>query len=197
MVRGVMKVSLEQARNRKKDKKRKRFIFRTTILLILLAAIVYALISNFQKDKSIYGVGDEAPDFQLTQVNKNNETETIRLSELRGKGVMLNFWATFCKPCEKEMPFMQELYPEYKEKGIEIVAVSLDATQLVIDNFIEKYGLTFPIPHDKSDRVRELYKIGPIPSTFFISPEGKIVDKVEGALTLEKLEDYLQKIEPK
>ncbi|TQS74447.1 thiol-disulfide oxidoreductase ResA [Ornithinibacillus gellani] len=190
-------MSLDQVRKDKKNKKRNRFIFRTIILAVLLAAVIFALVSNFQKDKSIYGVGDEAPDFQLTQVNKNNETETIRLSELRGKGVMLNFWATFCKPCEKEMPFMQELYPEYKEKGIEIVAVSLDATQLVIDNFIEKYGLTFPIPHDKSDRVRELYKIGPIPSTFFISPEGKIVDKVEGALTLEKLEDYLQKIEPK
>src|SRR5690625_3347526 len=128
MVRGGMKVSLEQASNRKKDKKRKRFIFRTTILLILLAAIVYALISNFQKHKSIYGVGDEAPDFQLTQISENNDLETINLSDFEGKGVMLNFWATYCKPCEAEMPYMEELYPKYKDKDVEIIAVSLDAT---------------------------------------------------------------------
>jgi len=191
-----MKVSLEQARNRKKDKKRKRFIFRTTILLILLAAIVYALISNFQKDKSIYGVGDEAPDFQLTQISENNDLETINLSDFEGKGVMLNFWATYCKPCEAEMPYMEELYPKYKDKGVEIIAVSLDATPLVIHKFINKYDLTFPIPHDSKGQVMDLYKIGPIPSTFFIGPDGKIVDKVEGALTLDKLEEHLQEIQP-
>jgi len=191
-----MKVSLEQARNRKKDKKRKRFIFRTTILLILLAAIVYALISNFQKDKSIYGVGDEAPDFQLTQISENNDLETINLSDFEGKGVMLNFWATYCKPCEAEMPYMEELYPKYKDKGVEIIAVSLDATPLVIHKFINKYDLTFPIPHDSKGQVMDLYKIGPIPSTFFIGPDGKIVNKVEGALTLDKLEEHLQEIQP-
>src|SRR5690625_1790375 len=155
MVRGVMIMSLEQARNRKKDKKRKRFIFRTTILLILLAAIVYALISNFQKDKSIYGVGDEAPDFQLTQINDENDIETVKLSDFKGKGVMLNFWATYCKPCEAEMPYMEELYPKYKDKDVEIIAVSLDAAPLVIHKFINKYNLTFPIPHDSKGRSEE------------------------------------------
>lgn len=192
-----MKVSLEQARIRKKDKKRKRFIFRTTILLILLAAVIYALITNFQKDKSIYGVGDKAPDFQLSQINEENELETINLSDFEGKGVMLNFWATYCKPCEAEMPYMQQLYPEYKDKGVEIIAVSLDAAPLVIHKFINKYDLTFPIPHDSKGQVMDLYKIGPIPSTFFIGPDGEIVDKVEGALTLDKLEGHLKEIQPK
>lgn len=196
MVQGVNKVSLEQAKIRKKGKKKKRFIFRSIVLLILLAAVVYALVSNFNKDKSIYGVGDEAPDFQLKQVNEHNELETIQLSELEGKGVMLNFWATYCKPCEAEMPFMEELYPKYKDKGVEIVAVSLDVAPLVINQFINRYNLTFPVPHDSNGEVMDLYKIGPIPSTFFIGPDGKIVDKVEGALTLEKLEGHLQEIQP-
>lgn len=187
---------LEQAKARKSKKKRKRLIFRSSILIILLAAVVFALITNFNKDNSIYKVGDQVPDFKLQQINKNNELETIQLSDLKGKGIMLNFWATYCKPCEAEMPYMEKLYPEYKEKGIEIVAVSLDASEIVIHQFIDNYELTFPIVHDKRAQVNDLYKIGPIPSTFFINPEGKIVEKVEGALTLERLEGYFKEIQP-
>lgn len=187
---------LEQARARKGNKKRKRLIFRASILIILLSAVAFALISNLNKDNSIYDVGDQAPDFKLQQINENNELETIQLSDLEGKGVMLNFWATYCKPCEAEMPYMEKLYPEYKEKGIEIVAVSLDASEIVIHQFIDKYDLTFPIVHDKRAQVNDLYKIGPIPSTFFISPEGEIVEKVEGALSLESLKGYFKEIQP-
>lgn len=189
-------MSVEKAKANKRNKRKNRLIFRSVILAILLIAIVYALVTNITADRTIYKVGDKAPDFQLNQVNNYNELETIRLSDYQGKGVMLNFWGTWCKPCEAEMPYMQELYPEYKEKGIEIIAVSLDATEFVVDKFIDKYDLTFPIPHDTKDQVRDLYKIGPIPSTFFINPEGEIVEIVEGALTLERLEEYLKQIQP-
>lgn len=187
-------MALEEARKNKQEKMKKRFIFRSVILVVLLGAVVYALVTNLTKDNEIYQVGDQAPDFELAQINESNELEYIRLSDLDGKGVMLNFWATYCKPCEKEMPYMESLYPKYKD-DIEIVAVSLDANELVIQQFIDKYDLTFPVLHDTKSEVMDLYKVGPIPSTFFIDPEGKIVDKVEGALTLEKLEDYFQKIQ--
>lgn len=160
-------------------------------------AIIFALVSNIQADKTIYQVGDEAPDFELKQINKNSELESIRLSDFKGQGIMLNFWGTWCKPCEDEMPYMQALYPEYKEKGIEIIAVSLDSTELVVNRFIDKYDLTFPIPHDKTGEVRDLYKIGPIPSSIFINPDGKIQRVVNGALSLESLETYFKEILPK
>ncbi|MBP1969645.1 peroxiredoxin [Virgibacillus natechei] len=189
-------MSLDQIKKKKKNKKRNRLIFRSAILAVLLVAVVFALVSNFQQDNTIYSAGDEAPDFELEQVNENNEVETIQLSELEGKGVMLNFWGTWCEPCKDEMPYMEELYPEYKDKGVEIVAVSLDATTLVIDRFIDDFGLTFPIPHDTTGEIMDLYKVGPIPSTFFINPNGEIEEVVNGALTLERLEGHLQDIQP-
>jgi len=186
---------LDEARKNKQNKMKKRFIFRTIVLAILLAAVVFALVTNLNQDKEVYQVGDKAPDFELVQINKNNELEKIRLSDLEGKGVMLNFWATYCKPCEAEMPFMEKLYPEYRE-DVEIVAVNLDASELVIHQFIDKYDLTFPVVHDTKSEVMDLYNVGPIPSTFFINPEGEIVDKVAGALTLETLEEHFKEIQP-
>src|SRR5699024_8281342 len=110
---------------------------------------------------------------------------------------MLNFWGSWCKPREEEVPYMQELDPEYKETGNEIIAVSLDCTELVVNRFIDKYDLTFPIPHDKTGEVRNLYKIGPMPSSIFINPNGEIQRIVNGALSLESLESYFKEILPK
>jgi len=193
---GVIMMTLDKVRQRKSKRMRNRYIFRVVVLAILLSAIIFALISNFQKDRSIYKPGDKAPDFTLQQVNKSNELETVQLSDFEGKGVMLNFWATYCKPCEEEMPYMQELYPEYKDKGIEIVAVSLDVSELVIDKFIDKYDLTFAIPHDTKGETRDLYKVTNIPSTVFINPDGTISEIVDGALSLDRLENYFQQIQP-
>ena len=192
----MITMSVEEARKKKQNKMKKRFIFRSVVLAVLLVAVGYALYANLTKDKEIYKTGDSAPDFELQQVNDHNELESVQLSDLEGKGVMLNFWATYCEPCEAEIPYMESLYPEYSD-DIEIVAVSLDASDLVIDQFIEKYDLTFPIVHDTKSEVMDLYNVGPIPSTFFIDPDGNIVDKVAGALTLEKLEDHFKEIQPK
>ena len=175
---------------------RNRLIFRSIVLAILIGAVVFALVTNAKDDNTVYKVGDQAPDFHLQQVNENNELVDVKLSDFEGKGVMLNFWATFCDPCEEEMPYMEELYPEYQEKGVEIIAVSLDATEIVIDRFIDKHELTFPIPHDTKNEVMDAYNVGPIPSTLFIDANGKIVERVEGALTLESLENHLKEIQP-
>lgn len=177
----------------KSDKKKKRLIFRTAVLLVLIGAVVTTFVSSFRDDSNVVKAGDLAPNFKLKQVNGE---ETFELKELRGKGVMLNFWATYCDPCKEEMPYMEQLYPEYKEKGIEILAVSLDTTELVVKNFIEDYNLTFPIVHDQRGDVMDLYKIGPIPTTFFINPEGEVVRVIQGPLTLERLESYFQEILP-
>src|SRR5690625_6444719 len=91
---------VEKAREKKKDKKRNRLIFRTIILAVLVAAVVFALITNAKKDNTIYRVGDKAPDFELQQINKNNDLETIRLRDrkstrLNSSHVAISY-AVFC-----------------------------------------------------------------------------------------------------
>ncbi|WP_077326764.1 thiol-disulfide oxidoreductase ResA [Virgibacillus siamensis] len=189
-------MKMEQRIEGKKAKKRNRLIFRSIVLAVLLIALIYALVSNLTKEDTKVDIGDDAPDFVLNQINKDNQKDSIQLSDLEGKGVMLNFWGTWCKPCEAEMPFMQKLYPEYKKKGVEIVTINLDANKFVVHRFIDKYDLTFPVLYDSKDQVMNLYNVGPIPSSFFISPEGEIIEVVEGALTLDKLEDHLKEIQP-
>ncbi|RCW64872.1 thiol-disulfide oxidoreductase ResA [Saliterribacillus persicus] len=190
-----MSNTTERSKN-KTDKKKKRLIFRFVILILLFSALLFAVISNVTEDEVKVDIGDVPPNFELTHVNGDGEDDKITLSELEGKGVMLNFWATYCKPCEEEMPYMESLYPEYKEKGVEIVAVSVDLTRFVVDNFIEKYQLTFPVVHDNKNQVMDAYGIGPLPTTFFINPDGTIEERVIGPLTLDRLEGYLKQIQP-
>lgn|SRR5699024_848526 len=189
-------MDLEERKKLKKNKKKKRLIFRISILLVLVLAVVFVLVSNSKKDNDTHAEGDEAPNFKLQQTNDSVETKEIELSDYKGKGVMINFWATYCKPCVKEMPHMQELYEKYQDKGIEILAINLDGNELVRDRFVDKYDLTYPIAWDKNKEVRELYNILPIPSSIFIDADGKIVKRVDGQLTLEQLEDNFKSIQP-
>ncbi len=114
-------------------------------------------------------VGYRAPDFVLP----TPDGQTIRLSDFHGKkAVLLNFWATWCAPCRLEMPTMEEVYQEYKSRGLEILAVSLDAGQTsVVKNFMRELKLTFPALLDPNMEVLRLYRLFSIPATFLIDKE--------------------------
>ena len=104
-----------------------RLTLRTLILIILAIAIIYTLYANFTKDhREVAAIGNKGPDFIL----KDLEGKEYKLSDLRGKGVFLNFWGTWCEPCKYEMPFMESQYQEYKDQGVEIIAVNVGETQL-------------------------------------------------------------------
>src|SRR5690625_2081113 len=188
-------MALDQAYKNKRKKMKRRFIFRTITLTVILAAIIFALIMNVTREKGAIKKGDQAPNFELTQINNNNEQKLIQLSNLEGKGVVINFWATYCKPCEVQLSLMETLYSEYMD-DIEIVAINLDNSEIVIQQFIDKYPLSFPVLHDTRSEVMEIYDVSPIPSTFFINSEGEVVDKVVGRPSLEKLESHLKAIQP-
>jgi len=114
-------------------------------------------------------VGHLAPDFTLPSL----DGQTVRLSDLRGKAVLLNFWATWCAPCRLEMPTIDKAYQEYKSRGLEILAVSLDAgSNSVVKNFMQELKLDFPVLLDPNMEVLRLYRQFSIPATFLIDKQG-------------------------
>ncbi len=114
-------------------------------------------------------VGHLAPDFTLPSL----DGQTVRLSDLRGKAVLLNFWATWCAPCRLEMPTIDKAYQEYKSRGLEILAVSLDAgSNSVVKHFMQELKLDFPVLLDPDMEVLRLYRQFSIPATFLIDKQG-------------------------
>ena len=148
-------------------------------IIIVAISVVVVLIAVFAKKSSFELVvaGTQAMDFQLPDLDGKERS----LGEFKGKVVFLNFWATWCKPCEEEMPSMQQLHAALQGKPFEIVAVSIDKDGAeAIREFVKKYGVTFTVLHDRKGRIKELYKTTGVPETFIIDQNGVIAEKVMG-----------------
>ncbi|GIN94436.1 thiol-disulfide oxidoreductase ResA [Siminovitchia terrae] len=175
-------------------KKKKRLMMRSVILAIMLLAIVYTLYANFTKEtRGQMAVGDKAPDFNLIDMNGNKH----KLSDYKGKGVFLNFWGTWCKPCEREMPYMNNQYQVYKDQGVEILAVNVGEPEFAINKFVQKHGLDFPILKDTNKDVLNLYKIKPLPTTILIDSEGIMTAIESGELSEAKIKGMMESIKPR
>ena len=112
-----------------------RTVMRTIILAVIFIGIGVALYSQFVKDKTVVKIGSEAPDFMLPTLSGGQ----MQLSEFRGKGIVLNFWGTWCTPCIEEMPALQENYQKYKDQGIEIIGVHIGGTSVTVESFENRY----------------------------------------------------------
>jgi peroxiredoxin len=107
---------------------------------------------------------------------------TQKLSELKGKVVFLNFWATWCGPCTSEMPSMEALYRRFRDSGLEILAVNCAEEAGDVRAFMEDYKLTFPAALDEPGKVSRQYGIRAIPATYILGRDGGIILKVTGSL---------------
>lgn len=123
-------------------------------------------------------VGKQAPDFSLVDLNE----KPVKLSDLRGKVVFLNFWATWCKPCKEEMPSMEVLHKNFEKDGLVVLAVSIDrvTTTKDIPPFLKSMNLTFPVLIDSWGRTDMPYKRTGVPETFIIDRDGVIREIVIG-----------------
>lgn len=109
-----------------------------------------------------------APDFTL----KSNQGTNIRLEELRGEVVMLNFWASWCGPCRQEMPLMNDIYSKYQDLGFTILAVNVDENQADADRFLSAVPVEFPVVYDATSKVSEMYEVDAMPTTVMIDRDG-------------------------
>ena len=175
------------------DKKRKRSITRGFILALLAIAIGYVIFANSTKDTvQVVKIGSTAPDFELMDLNGNKH----RLKDYKGQGIVLNFWGTWCGPCEREFPAMENQYAKYKDLGVEIIAINYRESNFEVNEYVKKMGMTFPVAIDKKASVFDAYNIKPFPTTIFIDKNGKIQDISKGEMSEQVIEAKMASIAP-
>ncbi len=113
-------------------------------------------------------------------VLENLEGGKISLKDYRGKWVFINFWATWCPPCIKEMPDMESFYNKFKKHNFVMLAVSIDKKKKLVEKFVKKYNLTFEIFFDPKTKVAKQFGVKGIPATFVINPQGEIISQASG-----------------
>jgi thiol-disulfide isomerase/thioredoxin len=145
---------------------------------------------NLSSDGGIE-TGNPAPDFQLQDI----EGQTVTLSSLRDSPVILNFWASWCAPCEHEMPFLQQIYEDWHSKGVILLTINLRETHSVVTQYMQSNGLSFPVLFDTDGSVGLDYNVTGIPTTFFIDKDGIIQARKLGSFnSVADIESYLVEI---
>lgn len=166
------------------------FLKKSILIIIIVAAVGWAVydfvISGDSAKEEVeesgvevgLEVGDQAPDFEL----ETFEGDSVKLSNLRGERVMVNFWATWCPPCRAEIPDLQKFH---ENEDINILAVNLTDTENSYDNipkFVKNFGMEFPVLMDEASEVATKYEIQPIPTSYMIDSDGIIQYKAMGAM---------------
>ncbi len=148
-------------------------------------------IQGGQQEASVgISVGEIAPDFTLSDLDGNE----LSLSDFRGKAVFINFWATWCPPCRAEMPEIEAVYQEYKDKDVEVIGVDLLETKDEVSQFVQQYGYSWTFVIDTTGEVATTYNLAAIPTSFFIDREGIIRVVNIGAMTKRAMKTALATI---
>jgi len=141
----------------------------------------------------IAAVGEAAPNFEL----QNLDGQLISLSNLRGKPVLVNFWATWCQPCVSEMPHLQEIDNEWSDKGLVVLAINWGESASQAEQFLQDHNFSLQVLIDTKKVVASKYGIRAIPTTFFIDKDGIVQNKVIGAFPSKAaIESRLDEIVP-
>ncbi len=177
----------------------------TALLLAAAVSLVVWYMARPEDDKSVFDVeitasasgpapkiGNPAPDFELQSLDGS----VIKLSDLRGQGVWISFWASWCPPCRAENPDIESIYLKYRDDGLAIVAVNLGENPTTVSGYVERTGLTFPVGLDWTTGVAATYRIVGIPSHYFVDPDGVLRYRRIGALSREQMEEKVQSILP-
>lgn len=175
------------------------------LLLVVLGLVVFFGYSGYSNYLSTPSEGAKSSESkkELQEATEiallDKEGKAVKLSDFRGKTVFLNFWATWCHACEKEMPDMEKLYHAYGKNQNDVVFLSVampdgkgDVSPDEIRSFIEKKGYTFPVLFDEKGEAFASYGVRALPTTFMITTEGKIYGYVPGAMNEETMKQVIE-----
>lgn len=149
-----------------------------TILLIVLFGFGLSAQASGKRDQTLYPIAKpfKAPDFVL----KGEDGKTYKLSDYRGKVVVLNFWTSWCPPCRYEFPAMERAWKKVKGKGIQFLAVNMGEDEIAIWEFTGQYPVSFPLPMDRDGKVIKQYPVIGLPTTYIITPKGMVTHRAIG-----------------
>ncbi len=166
-------------------------ILKAALAIILVSVLL--ITSCFGVTEQEAKIGNRAPNFKLP----NLEGQSISLKDFQGKTVLLNFWATWCSPCRKEMPYIQEIFEEWSNRDLVILAINVGESQAKVESFLQSNNLSFPVLLDTKKTVAVKYNIQFYPTTFFIDKDGIIQLKIIGAFPSKAaIEERLSQITP-
>ena len=167
---------------------------RTTFLMIgvLVAILGFLPLDVWSMGSRVPTVGMQAEDFRLTDLAGKEQS----LSQYRGKIVLLNFWATWCKPCTTEMPAMQASFDKLRDKGFVVVAVNELEDDARVREHIKQYGHTFPVLMDRDNKVANQFGVFGLPVSVFIDQDGRVQEYLKGGLlTEQKIDEIVARIQ--
>ncbi|RXZ80622.1 thiol-disulfide oxidoreductase [Paenibacillaceae bacterium] len=161
------------------------------LVVVLATAVVYIALQALIEKRTAIKAGEHAPEFVLESLDGTE----WRLSDYEGKGVLLNFWASWCRACVNELPLMMEA--SKLVDNVEVVAVNVGEQSAVVDKFADRYDLEFPILLDANGEVKQKYKITALPATLLLNKHGVIVSSLVGELdNFESIVELLKQVQP-
>ena len=174
--------------------KRKVIIF--ALMVIIVAGLL--VLGKFQgkfpagraRSAALAAKGHDAPDFVLTDLKGHN----LKLSDLRGKAVVLNFWATWCPPCKEEIPWFVEFQKRYGSQGLQVVGVSMDdGDRKDVEKFAAENSINYPVLLGKEKVAEQYGGIDYLPTTFYIDRNGEVMDRVFGQPGRDEIEQSVKR----
>jgi peroxiredoxin len=162
-------------------------------LLVLIAAVIAMWGGSIGVEAGSAGRplrGQSAPNFTLDLLDGS----TLSLSDLRGQVVVINFWATWCSPCEDELPDLQAVWDEYQSNDVVFVGVAYEDTTAAVQEIASRFGITYPQGIDEEARISTAYGITGVPETFLLDAQGKVAFSHIGQVTAAELREELDSL---
>ncbi|PZE21982.1 redoxin domain-containing protein [Paenibacillus xerothermodurans] len=161
-----------------------------TIFTCVLLLGVWTLWSSLYASEEKPVEGSKAPDFTLV----GSDGRQHKLSDYKGKTVMVNFWGTWCPPCKQEMPAIQSQFEKHNPDNVAFLGVNIGESPITVQNFMQQHKLTFPILFDDNQETRQRYGVMNYPTTFFIDAEGNIARIWVGEMNEDFIEQTIASI---